>query len=103
MLKESTVRGHDISGTITIPASTKKVWLEPSESDHVPSHAQSTPTPSKDSSTPLFFPVVASGGTFDHLHAGHKILLSMAAWIAKAKLIVGVTGPHLPLSFWSSI
>ncbi len=40
-------------------------------------------------------PVVALGGTFDHLHAGHKILLSMAAFIASSKLIVGVTAPAL--------
>ena len=38
------------------------------------------------------FPVVALGGTFDHLHAGHKILLSMGAWLAREKLIVGITG-----------
>lgn len=37
-------------------------------------------------------PIVALGGTFDHLHAGHKILLSMAAWVARKKVIVGVTG-----------
>lgn len=37
-------------------------------------------------------PVVAVGGTFDHLHADHKILLSMATWVASQKLIVGVTG-----------
>jgi pantetheine-phosphate adenylyltransferase len=37
---------------------------------------------------------VALGGTFDHLHAGHKILLSMAAWIAERKIIVGVTGKN---------
>lgn len=36
--------------------------------------------------------VAVIGGTFDHLHAGHKVLLSMAAWIAEEKLIVGVTG-----------
>src|SRR5258706_14541673 len=36
--------------------------------------------------------VAAMGGTFDHLHAGHKILLSMAAWIAEETIIVGVTG-----------
>lgn len=41
---------------------------------------------------PPAYPVVALGGTFDHLHAGHKILLSMGAWIASEKLIVGVTG-----------
>jgi len=41
---------------------------------------------------PSLYRVVAVGGTFDHLHAGHKILLSMTAWIAKEKIIVGVTG-----------
>lgn len=38
------------------------------------------------------YPVVVLGGTFDHLHIGHKILLSMAAWITQEKIIVGVTG-----------
>ena len=41
------------------------------------------------------FPVVALGGTFDHLHAGHKILLSMAIWITREKLIVGLTDDAL--------
>ncbi|KAH7889630.1 hypothetical protein F5I97DRAFT_1845899 [Phlebopus sp. FC_14] len=41
------------------------------------------------------YPVVALGGTFDHLHAGHKILLSMAAWITEVKLIVGLTDEKL--------
>jgi pantetheine-phosphate adenylyltransferase len=45
--------------------------------------------------TPSLFPVVALGGTFDHLHAGHKILLSMAAWITASKLIVGITDDAL--------
>ncbi|KAF7305048.1 CTP-transf-like domain-containing protein [Mycena kentingensis (nom. inval.)] len=40
-------------------------------------------------------PVVALGGTFDHLHAGHKILLSMGAFLASEKLIVGVTDDAL--------
>ncbi|KAF8660619.1 hypothetical protein AX16_001598 [Volvariella volvacea WC 439] len=44
---------------------------------------------------PSLFPVVALGGTFDHLHAGHKILLSMGAWIAAEKIIVGVTDDAL--------
>ncbi|KAG6916597.1 hypothetical protein DXG01_006154 [Tephrocybe rancida] len=44
---------------------------------------------------PARLPVVALGGTFDHLHAGHKILLSMAAWITSEKIIVGVTDDAL--------
>ncbi|KAG0705064.1 hypothetical protein DFH29DRAFT_908630 [Suillus ampliporus] len=51
-------------------------------------------TPTCDSS-PSSYPVVALGGTFDHLHAGHKILLSMAAWITSSKVIVGVTDDEL--------
>ncbi|TFK30159.1 Nucleotidylyl transferase [Coprinopsis marcescibilis] len=47
------------------------------------------------STRPPFYPVVALGGTFDHIHAGHKILLSMGAWIAGWKLIVGVTSDSL--------
>ena len=47
------------------------------------------------SSGPSTYPVVALGGTFDHLHPGHKILLSMSAWIAHEKIIVGVTGTCL--------
>lgn len=39
--------------------------------------------------------VVAVGGTFDHLHAGHKLLLTVAGFLAKECLIVGVTGPEL--------
>lgn len=44
----------------------------------------------KDSFIPQY-KVVALGGTFDHLHVGHKILLSMAALCATSKVIVGVT------------
>ncbi|ABN67224.2 predicted protein, partial [Scheffersomyces stipitis CBS 6054] len=38
------------------------------------------------------FNVAAVGGTFDHIHDGHKILLSVALFLAGKKLIVGVTG-----------
>jgi hypothetical protein len=44
------------------------------------------------SNLPPFYPVTVIGGTFDHLHAGHKILLSMAAYITSQKLIIGITG-----------
>lgn len=45
--------------------------------------------------TSKFYPVVAVGGTFDHIHDGHKILLSMAVFLTKQKLIIGVTGSKL--------
>ncbi|KAH0830628.1 hypothetical protein J3R83DRAFT_2083 [Lanmaoa asiatica] len=60
----------------------------------LPSHPIPTPpliAQAPPSSPSPCYPVVALGGTFDHLHAGHKILLSMAAWIATRKVIVGIT------------
>lgn len=58
-------------------------------------HHQPLPPPAQNVSYPPIYPVTALGGTFDHLHAGHKILLSMGAWISSEKLIVGVTGDEL--------
>ncbi|KAJ3993588.1 hypothetical protein F5050DRAFT_1714370 [Lentinula boryana] len=56
---------------------------------------RTSPEASDDADILPMLPVVALGGTFDHLHAGHKILLSMAAWIASQKVIVGVTNATL--------
>ncbi|KAI0204348.1 cytidylyltransferase [Astrocystis sublimbata] len=50
------------------------------------------------------YPVVCLGGTFDHLHAGHKLLLTAAAILLRipetpvaspARFIIGVTGDEL--------
>jgi len=41
--------------------------------------------------------VVAVGGTFDHLHPGHKILLTLTAYLASKRLVCGITGS--PSSF----
>ena len=35
---------------------------------------------------------VVLGGTFDHLHSGHKILLAMSAWLATKSVTVGIIG-----------
>ena len=37
------------------------------------------------------YPALALGGTFDHLHVGHKILLSIAALMCCKRIIVGLT------------
>ena len=49
-------------------------------------------TDSSLNSLPPIYDVSIIGGTFDHLHAGHKILISVAAWITERKLIIGTTG-----------
>lgn len=45
----------------------------------------------KDQADPHVFQRVAVGGTFDHIHAGHKILLTMTALLANSSVVVGVT------------
>lgn len=54
------------------------------------SYSTSNSTSAKDK-----YETVACGGTFDHLHDGHKILLSLALFLASSKVIIGVTGPKL--------
>ncbi|KJA14809.1 hypothetical protein HYPSUDRAFT_149909 [Hypholoma sublateritium FD-334 SS-4] len=74
----------------------REMYLEPG--DQVPDfHTDTTSGVPEHSATmlPSCYPVTALGGTFDHLHAGHKILLSMGAYITSQKLIVGVTDDAL--------
>ncbi|GBC09731.1 hypothetical protein RclHR1_09070003 [Rhizophagus clarus] len=60
--------------------------MQPPSIDSIASYK--IPLPLSNSKT---FNHVAVGGTFDHLHAGHKILLTMTAWITGERLICGVT------------
>ena len=90
-LSAVTTTRFDASIDRLVPKACKIVWVPLSE-DPDQFQPQVVPLKSVDPSAPMFYPVVALGGTFDHLHAGHKILLSLAAWIARDKLIVGVTG-----------
>ena len=42
------------------------------------------------------FSDVALGGTFDHIHNGHRLLLAQSALLAQRRLVVGVSnGPLL--------
>ncbi|SJM84072.1 related to Phosphopantetheine adenylyltransferase [Zygosaccharomyces bailii] len=43
------------------------------------------------------YQVSALGGTFDHIHDGHKILLTVAAFLTSSRLIVGITDQELLL------
>ncbi|KII88301.1 hypothetical protein PLICRDRAFT_111436 [Plicaturopsis crispa FD-325 SS-3] len=72
----------------------RAAWLIPGNLASTPPTPGEIPS-SSEKDVPSSYPVVALGGTFDHLHAGHKILLSMGAWIAHEKLIVGVTDTSL--------
>ena len=38
---------------------------------------------------------VAVGGTFDHLHIGHQMLLLYSALSASKKLIIGITSEEM--------
>lgn len=41
---------------------------------------------------PLVFRRVAVGGTFDRLHAGHRLLLASTALVTRGDIFVGITG-----------
>ncbi|PWN21550.1 WD40 repeat-like protein [Microstroma glucosiphilum] len=86
------------------------LWAMEAHSDSLPNSLPSKPVLLKASATaesvnrdekgpiPSSFPhhrSIALGGTFDHLHVGHKILLSMAALIATDRIVVGVTGDSM--------
>lgn len=75
-----TYPSHQAPEVLTVDA----ITLVPAQSDHLPQQAQGRE-----------YQVVALGGTFDHLHAGHKILLTMAAWLAQERVLVGITDDAL--------
>ena len=70
-----------------LPIHTFESKISPSSIDSIISNK--TPLPLSNSK---IYNHVAVGRTFDHLHAGHKILLTMTAWMTGKRLICGVTG-----------
>ncbi|KAH9484388.1 Phosphopantetheine adenylyltransferase [Psilocybe cubensis] len=69
----------------------RQLYIPPGDADPLSGAQTAVGTPSVTAHIPPLYPVTALGGTFDHLHSGHKILLSMAAYITSRKLIVGIT------------
>ena len=41
------------------------------------------------------FDAICLGGTFDHMHSGHKILLTQASLLTKRRMLIGVTSSAL--------
>jgi len=82
-----------------------KAFLSISTKHFVDGERISLSNPSvKDMETVGLYPNTVIGGTFDHLHAGHKILLTVSAALASRRLIVGVTGSvFLSYSFLSFV
>jgi phosphopantetheine adenylyltransferase len=60
-----------------------------------PAPAPAAPPAPSSSSTFLSFPDVAVGGTFDRLHAGHRLLLAATALAATERVFAGVTSDAL--------
>ena len=52
-------------------------------------------TAAEDAPSPPPFDQVAVGGTFDRLHAGHRLLLAASALAAERRLFIGITGDKL--------
>ncbi|GMK56803.1 hypothetical protein CspeluHIS016_0306430 [Cutaneotrichosporon spelunceum] len=65
------------------------VQMEP-ELEQLVSHPGEIPTTAE-----AGYAVAAMGGTFDHLHAAHKLLLHMALFATEQRLIVGVMADRL--------
>lgn len=66
----------------------------PSRDPATQAHVRTDISPSNEDLGALYG-TTAMGGTFDHLHSGHKILLTMAAWISERRVIVGMTDDAL--------
>ncbi|KAL1405290.1 hypothetical protein Q8F55_008917 [Vanrija albida] len=61
----------------------------------VPSPALPQPGSLQPATSAPGYPVTALGGTFDHLHAAHKILLHIGLFVTEKRLFNGIISPEL--------
>jgi len=50
----------------------------------------------------MTYPAVCLGGTFDHMHIGHRMLLSKACLLATQYVTIGVTDGLMNNSWFTS-
>ena len=41
------------------------------------------------------YKAICIGGTFDHMHNGHRILLTQAALVTRERMLIGITSDTL--------
>ncbi|KAJ1342186.1 hypothetical protein BSLG_003261 [Batrachochytrium salamandrivorans] len=86
-----------IQERIYLPGNTPDIiWLDPLstkaqvENTQEKGYTLSSDTLEKHTMSQSQLGHVAVGGTFDHLHAGHKILLTCTAWLTRSRIVCGV-------------
>jgi pantetheine-phosphate adenylyltransferase len=98
-LKVLSLRGDDAAGELARALAGDGEPLEVIPSAGLLSNAPApVDRPSPDDPNhhrPLSFPDVAVGGTFDRLHAGHRLLLAATALVAERRVFAGVTADAL--------
>lgn len=78
----------DSSSTVQLQACSTSASVPAAEPEK---HHQGPQTQQQAQQQQLLFEHVAVGGTFDRLHAGHRLLLAATALVSTSSIYVGVT------------
>jgi bifunctional ADP-heptose synthase (sugar kinase/adenylyltransferase) len=75
-----------------VPVVTIAAAEEPSQHNEQQQQGQEQEEQEEQLQQQLLFDFVAVGGTFDRLHAGHRLLLAATALVCKKQVYAGITG-----------